>query len=52
MVMCFAWGCNTTEASEKAYMFSFPKDLSIRKQWINAINLNKQDFDKAKAPSN
>ena len=49
MVMCFAWGCNTTEACGKA-LFSFPKDLSLRNQWISLINCIKDDFQRAKAP--
>ena len=49
MVLCFAWGCNTTEACGKA-LFSFPKDLSLRNQWISLINRNKDDFQRAKAP--
>lgn len=49
MVNCFAWGCNTTECSGKA-LFAFPKDNYLRKQWLIAMNRNKADLDRSKAP--
>ena len=51
MVMCFAWGCSATESDTcKKSFFKFPKDPSLRKKWICAVNRTKEDIEKSKSP--
>ncbi|KAH3772139.1 hypothetical protein DPMN_173474 [Dreissena polymorpha] len=38
MVQCSAFGCNASPEKGKNGFFRFPKDESIRRKWILAVN--------------
>ncbi len=51
MVFCCAFGCNNSDKSRQQHGLSFhrfPKDLTVRKQWVHALRLQSlpANFDK------